>query len=104
LPALIEIAAPPVVYPPSFRAVTRTLRSISREHIIDRKPSPAEKTFSLSSRRHRVGVSQPPEKRNAMSAELAYEMLAVLEALEIDDRAGVLVLTGTGDAFSAGMT
>ena len=44
-----------------------------------------------------------PEKRNAMSAELAYEMLAVLEALEIDDRAGVRVLTGTGDAFSAGM-
>jgi feruloyl-CoA hydratase/lyase len=44
-----------------------------------------------------------PEKRNAMSVGLAYEMLEVLEALEIDDRAGVLVLTGTGDAFSAGM-
>ncbi len=44
-----------------------------------------------------------PEKRNAMSVALAYEMLEVLEALEIDDRAGVLVLTGTGDAFSAGM-
>jgi trans-feruloyl-CoA hydratase/vanillin synthase len=44
-----------------------------------------------------------PDKRNAMSAELAYEMLAVLEALEIDERAGVLVLTGTGEAFSAGM-
>jgi trans-feruloyl-CoA hydratase/vanillin synthase len=44
-----------------------------------------------------------PEKRNAMSVDLAYEMLDVLEALEIDDRAGVLVLTGTGEAFSAGM-
>jgi trans-feruloyl-CoA hydratase/vanillin synthase len=44
-----------------------------------------------------------PEKRNAMSVALAYEMLEVLEALEIDDRAGVLVLTGTGEAFSAGM-
>jgi feruloyl-CoA hydratase/lyase len=44
-----------------------------------------------------------PEKRNAMSVDLAYEMLEVLEALEIDDRAGVLVLTGTGEAFSAGM-
>jgi trans-feruloyl-CoA hydratase/vanillin synthase len=44
-----------------------------------------------------------PEKRNAMSVGLAYEMLEVLEALEIDDRAGVLVLTGTGEAFSAGM-
>jgi feruloyl-CoA hydratase/lyase len=44
-----------------------------------------------------------PEKRNAMNPALAYEMLEVLEALEIDDRAGVLVLTGTGAAFSAGM-
>ena len=44
-----------------------------------------------------------PEKRNAMSADLAFEMLSVLEALEIDERAGVLVLTGTGEAFSAGM-
>jgi feruloyl-CoA hydratase/lyase len=44
-----------------------------------------------------------PEKRNAMNPALAYEMLEVLEALEIDDRAGVLVLTGTGESFSAGM-
>ncbi|HXP92927.1 MAG TPA: p-hydroxycinnamoyl CoA hydratase/lyase [Candidatus Binatia bacterium] len=44
-----------------------------------------------------------PEKRNAMSAELAYEMLEVLEALEVDDRCGVLVLTGVGESFSAGM-
>jgi feruloyl-CoA hydratase/lyase len=44
-----------------------------------------------------------PEKRNAMSADLAFEMLSVLEALEVDERAGVLVLTGTGEAFSAGM-
>jgi len=39
-----------------------------------------------------------------MNPALAYEMLEVLEALEIDDRAGVLVLTGTGTAFSAGRT
>src|SRR6185312_11529513 len=44
-----------------------------------------------------------PDKRNAMSADLAYEMLEVLEALEIDERCGVLVLTGVGDSFSAGM-
>src|SRR6202453_660996 len=44
-----------------------------------------------------------PEKRNAMNPALAYEMLEVLEALEIDERAGVLVLTGTGESFSAGM-
>ncbi len=44
-----------------------------------------------------------PEKRNAMSPTLNTEMTAVLEALEVDERCGVLVLTGAGDAFSAGM-
>jgi trans-feruloyl-CoA hydratase/vanillin synthase len=44
-----------------------------------------------------------PEKRNAMNPALNDEMTAVLEALEIDDRCGVLVLTGAGDAFTAGM-
>jgi feruloyl-CoA hydratase/lyase len=44
-----------------------------------------------------------PEKRNAMSPPLNDEMVKVLEALEIDDRCGVLVLTGAGDSFSAGM-
>jgi trans-feruloyl-CoA hydratase/vanillin synthase len=44
-----------------------------------------------------------PEKRNAISAELAYEMLEVTDALETDERCKVLVLTGAGDSFSAGM-
>jgi trans-feruloyl-CoA hydratase/vanillin synthase len=44
-----------------------------------------------------------PEKRNAMSPELNREMLDVLDALEVDDRCKVLVLTGAGDSFSAGM-
>jgi trans-feruloyl-CoA hydratase/vanillin synthase len=44
-----------------------------------------------------------PEKRNAISAELAHEMFDVVDALEIDDRCKVMVLTGTGEAFSAGM-
>jgi trans-feruloyl-CoA hydratase/vanillin synthase len=44
-----------------------------------------------------------PEKRNAMNPALNNEMLAVLDALEVDERCGVLVLTGAGDAFSAGM-
>jgi trans-feruloyl-CoA hydratase/vanillin synthase len=38
-----------------------------------------------------------------MSVGLAEEMNDVLDALEIDDRCGVIVLTGVGDAFSAGM-
>ncbi|WP_333823932.1 p-hydroxycinnamoyl CoA hydratase/lyase [Pinisolibacter sp.] len=44
-----------------------------------------------------------PEKRNAMSLEMAIEMNEVLDALELDDRCGVVVLTGEGEAFSAGM-
>ncbi|MCC6781071.1 MAG: p-hydroxycinnamoyl CoA hydratase/lyase [Hyphomicrobiales bacterium] len=48
-------------------------------------------------------VLNRPEKRNAMSPELAHEMFATVDALEIDDRCGVLVLTGAGEAFSAGM-
>jgi len=44
-----------------------------------------------------------PKKRNAISPALAYEMLEVLDALELDERCGVLVLTGNGESFSAGM-
>jgi trans-feruloyl-CoA hydratase/vanillin synthase len=44
-----------------------------------------------------------PDKRNAMNPRLNAEMLEVLEALDADDDAGVLVLTGAGDSFSAGM-
>ena len=44
-----------------------------------------------------------PEKRNAMNPRLNAEMVEVLETLDADDRCGVLVLTGAGDAFSAGM-
>ncbi len=44
-----------------------------------------------------------PEKRNAMSPALNDEMCAVVLALENDPRCGVLVLTGAGESFSAGM-
>ena len=44
-----------------------------------------------------------PDKRNAMSPTLNREMMEVLDALEFDDRAKVLVLTGAGEAFTAGM-
>ena len=44
-----------------------------------------------------------PEKRNAMSPTLNAEMVDVLETLDADDACGVLVLTGAGDAWSAGM-
>jgi feruloyl-CoA hydratase/lyase len=44
-----------------------------------------------------------PEKRNAMSPTLNLEMREVLEALEIDEAVKVLVLTGAGESWSAGM-
>lgn len=44
-----------------------------------------------------------PEKRNAMSPALNEEMLETVKQLAIDDRCGVLVITGAGDSFAAGM-
>jgi trans-feruloyl-CoA hydratase/vanillin synthase len=44
-----------------------------------------------------------PEKRNAMSPTLNKEMIDVLDVVELDPELQVLVLTGAGDAFSAGM-
>ncbi len=44
-----------------------------------------------------------PDKRNAMNPTLNREMMDVLDALEVDDRCQILVLTGAGEAFSAGM-
>jgi trans-feruloyl-CoA hydratase/vanillin synthase len=44
-----------------------------------------------------------PDKRNAMNPQLNREMIDVLQTLDADDGCGVLVLTGAGDAWSAGM-
>jgi trans-feruloyl-CoA hydratase/vanillin synthase len=44
-----------------------------------------------------------PEKRNAMNPTLNAQMHEVLDFLEADPRCKVLVLTGAGEAFSAGM-
>ena len=44
-----------------------------------------------------------PEKRNAQSPTLNRDMMDVLDALEFRDDVGVLVLTGEGEAFCAGM-
>jgi len=44
-----------------------------------------------------------PEKRNCMSPKLNRQMLRVIEALEFRPDVGVLVLTGEGTAWSAGM-
>lgn len=44
-----------------------------------------------------------PDKRNCMSPTLNREMMEVLDALEYRDDVGVLVLSGEGTAWSAGM-
>jgi len=44
-----------------------------------------------------------PDKRNCMSPTLNRDMMEVLEALEFRDDVGVLVLSGEGSAWSAGM-
>jgi len=43
-----------------------------------------------------------PDKHNAINPAIVYEMVDTLDALESDDRAQVVVITGAGDAFSAG--
>ncbi|MCW2362566.1 MULTISPECIES: p-hydroxycinnamoyl CoA hydratase/lyase [Sphingobium] len=44
-----------------------------------------------------------PAKRNAMNPTINREMWQVLDELEVRDDVGVVVLTGEGEAFSAGM-
>jgi feruloyl-CoA hydratase/lyase len=44
-----------------------------------------------------------PEKRNAMSPKLNRRMMEALDELEFRDDVGVLVLTGEGTAWTAGM-
>ncbi len=48
-------------------------------------------------------VFNRPEKRNAMSPTLNREMCEILLALELDDAVKVLVLTGAGESWTAGM-
>jgi len=44
-----------------------------------------------------------PEKRNALSPALSLRMLEILDEVEANVNCGVMVLTGEGTAFSAGM-
>lgn len=44
-----------------------------------------------------------PQRRNAINPGIVWEMNAIMDALEGDDRCKVMVVTGSGDSFSAGM-
>ena len=59
-------------------------------------------SFTVCDRIARVCFNRP-EKRNCMSPKLNRQMLRVLNELEFRDDVGVLVLTGEGSAWSAGM-
>ncbi len=43
-----------------------------------------------------------PERRNAMSPQLHFEMVDALTQLQYDDNCRVLIVTGAGDSFCAG--
>ena len=47
-------------------------------------------------------VLNRPEKRNAMSPDLHLEMCEALDDLETEDETKIVVITGAGEAFSAG--
>jgi trans-feruloyl-CoA hydratase/vanillin synthase len=47
-------------------------------------------------------IMNRPDKRNAMSPQLHFEMDEALEELEVDNDAKVVVITGAGGNFSAG--
>jgi feruloyl-CoA hydratase/lyase len=44
-----------------------------------------------------------PEKRNALNPNISFRMLEIFDEVEAREDVGVLVLTGEGTAFSAGM-
>src|SRR5262245_7040178 len=64
------------------------------------------RTYETVKVEHENGIAwvtlNRPDKRNAMSPQLHYEMCDVLDTLEHDPQAKVLVLTGAGDAWCAG--
>lgn len=67
-------------------------------------PRPEEETVRFDVANGIAWVSyNRPDKRNCMSPKLNRQMLRVIEALEFRDDVSVLVLTGEGQAFSAGM-
>jgi len=59
-------------------------------------------SFAVTDRIAWVNFNRP-DKRNAMSPTLNRDMMDVLDALEFRDDVGVLVLSGEGTAWSAGM-
>ena len=66
------------------------------------RAEPDTVAYSVSERIAWVKFNRP-EKRNCMSPKLNRQMLRVLDELEFRADVGVLVLTGEGTSWSAGM-
>jgi len=90
---------------PASKAKSRTAAKARKAKVVKAtRPVPGGKTVLVE---FEDGIAwvyfNRPEKKNCMNPELNSEMLEVLEELEIDNRCKVLVLSGKGDSFSAGM-
>jgi feruloyl-CoA hydratase/lyase len=81
-------------------AQRRRLKSIKEEGTM------SDKQYQNVKIEHEDGITwvilNRPEKRNAMSPELHYEMDEILEHLATDKETKILVLTGAGDSWTAG--
>ncbi|WP_309083558.1 p-hydroxycinnamoyl CoA hydratase/lyase [Chelativorans sp.] len=68
------------------------------------KPSPWGENVSVEFEDGIAWVSlNRPQRRNAINPGIVWEMNAIMDALEEDERCKVMVVTGSGDSFSAGM-
>src|SRR5262249_55317116 len=87
----------------------KLLRKRNASHAV-REPQNTGKTMSsyetvLIDKSDRVAtlILNRPAKKNAMSPQLHADVTAALEELRYDDDTKVVVITGAGDAFCAGM-
>src|SRR3990170_628538 len=58
--------------------------------------------LAISDKVARLALNRP-HKKNAINPQLVVDMVQALEDLRFNDDAAVLVVTGAGDAFCAGM-
>jgi feruloyl-CoA hydratase/lyase len=78
----------------------------SKPSSLERYVTTATTHFTNIKVEHEDGVTfvvlNRPEKRNAMSPDLHREMCEALDDLETEDETKIVVITGAGEAFSAG--
>jgi feruloyl-CoA hydratase/lyase len=78
----------------------------SKPSSLERYVTTATTDFTNIKVEHEDGVTfvvlNRPEKRNAMSPDLHREMCEALDDLETEDETKIVVITGAGEAFSAG--